>query len=186
MLHVEGIKDGFLSSLGKNVLALVYRAIDEAEECVLIVELKSDRVIGFVAGGAEMGPIYKRMLRRLPQLAVALAPQLVSPRKLRGLFEIMSRRDTRDDDGILVDLPKAELLSIVVAPDMRGRGLAERLYQALKEELSCRGFDAFRIMVGGRLHPAHRFYKRMGAEAQFTGTFHKGERSVIYVQRMAG
>lgn len=179
-LHAEGIKDGFLTSLGVDVLALLYRAIDEADECVLIVEMSEDRVIGFVAGATGMKPIYKRMLARLPQLVRVLAPQLLKPGKLRGLTEIVMRRESPADTS----LPDAELLSIVVAPANRGHGMADRLYGELSRQLAERSFDAFKIMVGEDLHHAHSFYRRMGAVPVGAATFHKGTESVLYVHQL--
>ncbi|MDT0684517.1 GNAT family N-acetyltransferase [Roseicyclus sp. F158] len=183
-LHVEGIKDGFLSSLGVDVLALIYRAIDEADECVLIVEMDEDCVIGFVAGGAGMRPIYKRMLARFPQLVKALAPELLKPKKLRGLAEILTRRGSQDEGAADTNLPDAELFSIVVASANRGQGVADRLYVEFARQLAKRGFDAFKIMVGEDLQTAHSFYRRMGAVPKLTATFHKGAKSVLYVHRL--
>ena len=45
-------------------------------------------------------------------------------------------------------------------------------------------FDAFRIIVGDTLAPAHRFYQRMGATMAGEVQVHEGEGSKVYVHRM--
>ncbi|WP_449284252.1 GNAT family N-acetyltransferase [Luteimonas qiangzhengi] len=53
-------------------------------------------------------------------------------------------------------MPDAELLSLAVAPEARGSGVADTLYRNLVEDFQARGVDAFRIIVGEGLAPAHR------------------------------
>jgi len=180
-LHASCISQGFLSSLGARFLTVLYRAIDRSDTAVLIVATNDSGVIGFVAGGSGMGPIYRQMLRDLPALLAALAPVIVRPRKLLGILEIL-RRGGGDRDA---DLPEHELFSIAVAPAARGSGAADRLYQALSTHFREHGVGAFRIVVGDSLAPAHRFYKRMGAEPTTTIRLHDEATSTVYVQTLS-
>lgn len=178
-LHAANIDRGFLSSLGQAFLVLVYRAIDEAPDSVLIVEERGERVLGFVAGSAGMGAIYRRLLRNPVALAFALAPSLVRPARLRRIFEILryGRGDTYD-----AHWPATELLSIAVAPEARGQGIADLLYRRLVAHFRSSGVGSFRIVVGDALAPAHRFYQRMGAVPSGRIEVHVGEGSRVYVQ----
>lgn len=181
-LHVRCLDQGFLASLGEGFLALMYEAIDRADGTVLLTEERDGVVVGFITGGEGMGPIYRRMLRSPMRLGLALAPALLSVTRLRRIIEIM--RYSGGGGGLPLDMPDAELLSLAVAPEWRGKGVAEALYQRLFEDFRARSVGAFRIIVGEALAPAHRFYRRMGAERAGEVEVHEGEGSTVYVHRV--
>lgn len=180
-LHAAGINQGFLATLGIPFLSLMYQAIDEAPASVLIVDEAGGTVRGFVTGGVGMGPIYRRMLRHPFRLAAALLPTLVRPARLRRIFDIL--RYGSKQEGAR-ELPRAELLSIAVAPESRGSGVAESLYKRLEQHFRTQGVNAFKITVGDSLATAHRFYGRMGAVPAGKVEVHEGEGSTVYLQRL--
>jgi ribosomal protein S18 acetylase RimI-like enzyme len=184
-LHAEGLKSGFLSSLGHRFLELLYRSIDESDDSVLIVELDGDRVIGFITGGSGMRSIYKCLMRRPLKLTSALAPSLLSLRKLRGILEVVIQGSGAASETTQSSLPRHELLSMVVAADFRGKGVAEELYRRLCEYFVVQGTGSFRILVGGQLDMANRFYQRMGATAATKVNFHGRSVSTFYVQDLS-
>ena len=180
-LHVENLDQGFLGSLGVSFLTLMYQAIDESESSVLLVESGELGVSGFVSGTENMGQIYCRMLRKWPRLLTSLFPSVLNPVAAWRILEILfySRQKNKNQC-----LPSFELLSIAVDPDYRGQGAAKRLYRALIDHCVGREVRAFKITVGERLQPAHRFYRKMGAVAAGEVYVHGGQRSIIYVQSM--
>lgn len=177
-LHAAHIDQGFLATLGVPFLTLLYRAIDEGEDSVLLVEERGGQVVGFVSGGLGMGPIYKRMLRSPARLAWVLLPSLFRPGRVCRIIDIL-RYGRRDP--VRAGMPQAELLSIVVAPGARGGGVADMLYRRLVGHFAQRGVEAFRITVGDALAPAHRFYARMGATPAGRVEVHAGHGSTAYV-----
>lgn len=182
VLHAENISQGFLATLGVPFLSLMYRALDEAKGSVLLTEEIHDRVVGFVSGCEGMGSVYRRMLRYPLRLGLALLPSIVRPGRVRRIVEIVRYGG---GEGSTPDLPRAELLSIAVDKSVRGTGVAERLYRRLQSHFSDRGVDAFRIVVGDALLPAHRYYRKMGAMPVSRIEVHAGEGSVVYVQKSA-
>lgn len=178
-LHAENIDQGFLATLGLPFLALMYRALDEADGSVLLTEERHGRVVGFVSGGKGMGAVYRRMLRYPVRLGLALLPSLLRPKRIGRILEIL-RYGRRANAS--TGLPSAELLSIAVDPSVRGTGVSERLYRRLRSHFSERGVDAFRIVVGESLLPAHRYYQKMGAKPVARIEVHAGEGSVVYLQ----
>lgn len=178
-LHAASIDRGFLATLGIDFLAQMYAAIDVGPESVLLVEQRDGRVVGFVSGGLRMGPIYRRMMARPLALGCSLAGTLVRPRRVLRILDILryGRRQTQDDG-----LPEAELLSLAVDPAYRGQQVSDRLYGRLVEHFRAKGVPAFKITVGAQLQPAHRFYRRMGAEPVAQTEVHAGESSMVYVQ----
>lgn len=180
-LHAEGINQGFLSTLGERFLALLYEAMDRAPASVLLTHEEEGRVVGFVSGSHGLGAVYKALLRRPFRLAGALWPVLLSPAKLWRILEIL--RHSAGSEATR-ELPRAELVSIVVAPDWRGRQVAERLYRRLEAHFAAEGTPSFKIVVGEALAPAHRFYRRMGAVPAAEVTVHGGAKSVVYVHHI--
>jgi len=178
-LHAATINRGFLATLGPEFLSLMYEAIDEGPDSVLLVSRDGDQIVGFVAGSLGMRPIYLRILRRWPRLFLALLPSVVSPRRLWRIVEIVRYSG---DAASPVSLPQAELLSIGVDASFRRAGHAESLYQRLCEHFRNSGVAQFKIVVGSSLEPAHRFYRRMGAVSAARVEVHKGEASTVYVQ----
>lgn len=182
MLHVENIARGFLSTLGPAFLELLYQAIDEATEAVLITEEQDGRVVGFVAGGLGMAAIYRQLLRHPLRLVKSLLPSLIRPERIRRMLEVAMYGSRASSES---PLPRAELLSIAVDPIARRTGVAARLYSRLQREFAARGIDAFRITVGDSLGPAHKYYQRMGAVPVGRIEVHAGESSSVYVQKVA-
>lgn len=180
-LHAENLDQGFLATLGPRFLTLMYQAIDECENAVLLVETRDDGVIGFVTGAGRMGPIYRRMLRHWPRLFLALLPSLLNPRRFWRILEILFyTREAGHDETV----PAYELLSIAVDPSVRGQGVSESLYRRLISRCRESDIPAFKIVVGENLVPAHRFYQRMGARVVGETEVHGGERSLVYVQEV--
>lgn len=180
-LHMENIDRGFLATLGEGFLTQLYAAIDGGDTSVLLVEEEGERVIGFVSGATGMSSIYKRMLRRPFALGVAMLPVVFSLSRLKRIFDILTYSG---GSKLPPGVPDAELLSIAVAPEGRGRQVADRLYARLTEHFRANGVERFRIIVGAALEPAHRFYRRMGAEPVGEVQVHEGEVSVLYLQRV--
>lgn len=176
-IHAACINMGFLLTLGERFLSLLYEAIDADPSSVLFVEIAEGEVVGFVAGGSGMGPIYRQMLKRWPRLIWSLFPALMNPMKLKRIIEIVwfSRRQKS-----LPGSTKAELFSIAVQEKARGRGVAERLYQSLMQWFAQQGEASFCIVVGASLATAHRFYLKMGAVPIAEISVHQGQVSTLY------
>lgn len=180
-LHIDNIDQGFLPVLGRDFLALMYECIDLDAKAELLVVEEDDRIIGFVSAASGLGGIYRKMLRRWWRLTKALAPSLLHPARVKRILEVLRYSAVPAPKDLL---PSMELLSLAVAPEWRGKGSAQSLYRALVTRLNERGVDAFRIVVGASLAPAHRFYQRMGAGRATEVEVHGGEISTIYVHRI--
>lgn len=181
-MHIACLDRGFLATLGERFLALMYEAIEAAPQSRLITVERDGVIVGFITGAVGMKAIYRQMLRSPVRLARALLPTLSSSARIRRIFEIL-----RYGGGASAPagLPDAELLSLAVAREWRGSGVAEELYSSLVEHFREDGVDAFRIIVGDSLQPAHRFYRRMGAVVAGKLEVHEGEQSLVYVQETA-
>ena len=184
-LHIANLNQSFLTSLGPKFLSEIYRGIDNSESCSLIYEVVDGEIVGFVAGGTSLGPIYKAMFPRIMIWGWALVIQLSSIGRIRRIIDILLySQNQKIISGEGVDLPEAELFSIAVSSSERGKGIAKKLYIQLLEDFKGRGVKQFRIVVGNKLTPAHRFYIKMGAEVTTEIELHSGETSKVYVHNV--
>lgn len=179
LIHMRCINQGFLPTLGERFLALLYQSIDMDPSSALFIERIEGRVVGFISGGRGMSLVYRQLLKHWPRLFVALLPVLLSPSKLKRIFEVIWFGLKKKP---VPGCPKAELFSIAVLESARGSGAATRLYDALKDYFVADGEAAFCIVVGDGLGPAHRFYQRMGAVPMAQISVHKGQVSTLYRQ----
>lgn len=182
-LHIEGLDQGFLATLGKGFLTLLYRSIDECTESVLFIEPDNgaEEVQGFVSGSTGMRPIYRQMMKHPLDLLMALVPSLFSIARIKRMMEIARYSKGYEQSA---ELPSYELLSIVVSEAARGTGYAEKLFMKLARYCKKNEISAFRIVVGDGLGPAHKFYRRMGAIEKGRIEVHEGQGSVVYVYKV--
>ncbi len=181
-LHCDYINQGFLASLGVPFLTLLYEAIDKDSESVLLVERMDLKIVGFVSGTQGSWRIYKQLLSKPLRLIYSLKSCLLSPPKLYKIIELLFMRR---DSNISPNLPRQELLSIVVDPAYRGRGHAANLFNAICYHFRKEGVTSFNIIVGSNLHRAHAFYTKMGSIPVKEIQVHKGACSVVYVKELS-
>jgi ribosomal protein S18 acetylase RimI-like enzyme len=178
-LHCDHIDQGFLATLGVPFLTLLYEAIDKDSESVLLVERVDRSVVGFVSGTRGLGRIYKQLLLRPHRLIYALKTSILSPSKMYKIAEVVLMSK---DNNVSANLPKQELLSIVVNPAYQGGGHAENLFKALCVHFRTGGVRSFRIVVGSSLARAHAFYVKMGCTPVNKIQVHKGTDSMVYIK----
>lgn len=181
-LHCNHINQGFLATLGVPFLTFLYESIDKDNASTLLVERKGDLVVAYVAAGCGLGPIYKQLLLNPIRLIYSLKNCILSPSKIYKIIELffMSK-----NYKLSADLPRQELLSIVVDSSYQGNDYAKNLFEALCSKLRKRGESSFKIVVGNNLERAHAFYKKMGSIPMTEIEVHKGQSSTIYVMQLS-
>jgi len=180
-LHCDYINQGFLATLGVPFLTLLYEAIDKDSESILLVERIDKVIVGFVTGTRSLGQIYKKLLLRPHRLIYSLRHCFLSLSKMHKIIEVLL---INKDVNVSADLPKEELLSIVVNSGYQGGGHAENLFKALCCHFKEKGASNFRIVVGNNLERAHAFYTKMGSIPIKEIQVHKGSDSVVYIKEL--
>jgi GNAT superfamily N-acetyltransferase len=179
-LHAANLDQGFLATMGVGFLAELYRAIDKCPQSILIVKCEHGKVVGFVSGvGVPVSVVYLHLMRRFLTWSMSLLPILVSPARMSRVAEVLRYVKS---ESLHSDFPTPELLSIVVAPDCRGKGIAEAMYTDIMDYFRQTQVTKFKIVVGEKLLFAHKFYTRMGAQPLAEMELHQGTKSVVYVQ----
>jgi ribosomal protein S18 acetylase RimI-like enzyme len=179
-LHIEGISTGFISSLGIDFVTALYEAIIQDKASFGFVT-EDDKVLGFVAFTTNLGKLYKSViLKKGLRFAFILAGKMLSLQRIKKVFETLFYPSRIKK----MNLPSAELLSIVVAPQARRKGIAMQL---VRKGLRCYqkgGIDKVKVLVGADNEPANKLYLKCGFKLARQIDNH-GIRSNIYVATTA-
>jgi glycosyltransferase involved in cell wall biosynthesis/ribosomal protein S18 acetylase RimI-like enzyme len=172
-LHTANITGGFLPRLGERFMTLLYRALIEWDDAVVVVVSDEAGPAAFTAGVTDVGAFYRRFARKhWLRAGLAVAPRLLRPSNLRRGWETL-RYGHRDGEV------SAELLSMAVAPPARRRGLALEMGRSLLDEMRARGVARVRVVVGEGNEEALAAYRKMGFVAAGSTEVHAGEPSTV-------
>jgi ribosomal protein S18 acetylase RimI-like enzyme len=168
-LHRRGIDAGFLSSLGQSFLKQLYLAVPRCRVGFCYVWEEPDcAVLGFIACAESTRALYKQALRRRGfWMALPLMRYMVRPSILRRMWHTWRYPSEVGDD-----LPAAEVLSIAVSGNARGKGVGKALMQAALAEFARRGIDKVKVAVWAGNDTANTFYRRCGFNLTLTRKHH--------------
>ncbi len=167
-LHRRGIDSGFLSTLGAGFLRQMYKAITMAPAGFGYVWEQDGQVLGFVAGAERTGKLYKQaLLRRGLLMGLAAMGSILRPARLRRIIETLRYPAETEQD-----LPGAEVLSIAVSEQARGKGVGKALMKTALEEFRRRGIEKLKVAVWADNEPANQFYKQCGFRLAQTRKHH--------------
>src|SRR5690606_2412520 len=155
-------------TLGLGFMTLLYRAIVEDPEGLALIAEDESGPVGFVAGTHSTSGFYRRFVRRHGLRAGLLVlPRLLRPGVIRKLWESFRYGGEEQSEG-------AELLSMAVAGDRRGRGIGVALGRELLRRLSG---STVRVVVGSDNAVAIAAYQKMGFVPLSRIQVHRGESS---------
>ena len=176
-LHASEIATGFLPSLGRGFMRILYKALIGWNGAVALVVDDGGGPVAFTVGVEDVGQFYSSFYKIHGwRAALAALPRLVRPSIFRRAWETF--RYGQDH----VEVP-AELLSMVVAPRARGRGLSVMLGARLLDDLTQRGATAVKVTVGSENGTALGAYRKMGFKDTERIQVHAGESSEVLVWR---
>lgn len=159
LLHIEGISAGFISSLGVGFVTALYESITEDENSFGFVAIENGKVLGFVAFTSNLSKLYKYVISKKGlKFSFILAKKMMSIRTIKKIFANLFYPKKMKE----MELPDAELLSIVVAQQGRGKGLASQLTQAGFDECQKRGLDKVKVLVAAENQAANKLYQKCG------------------------
>ena len=179
-LHATRISDGFLSFLGEPFLTRLYRRITRTPGSFLLVADAGGAVVGFIAGSADVGALYRTFLVR-DGVAAGLS---AAPRLVRGWRRVLETLRHGSDGGAGTGRG-TELLAVAVHPGHEGRGIGAKLVAAFLERAAAAGATEAYVVVGASNAGAVGLYQRAGFEAGEEFELHAGTRSLV-MQWVAG
>jgi len=179
-LHRSAIATSFLASLGRGFSKHLYRGVLSSPSAFGFACRAADgRVLGYIACTDSTSAVYKESLFRYGlMLAVWLLPRIWRISVIRRLWETL-----RYPFDVGEDLPKAEVLSIAVSPEVHGRGIGTQLMQAALAEFRRRGTTQVKVAVWAGNTAAIKFYERSGFKLAITRVHHQKPMN-IYTMRL--
>lgn len=159
-IHLESFRGFFLTFLGAKFLRHYYRGVIHEPNAVKLVAIEERKLSGFIVGTLNPSGFYSSLLKRAwLRFAVASIPALL--RRPNNLPRLM--RAFRRPGETLKDPKIAELSSIAVRPDFRGRGIGKRLVTSFIEECKRRGATKIYLTTDAEQNEhVNAFYKDMG------------------------
>jgi GNAT superfamily N-acetyltransferase len=195
-LHRAGQPGAFLTMLGPEVLTLIYEVLPASStgfgyvavqpaarsgrQSAMACEPGGDVVGGFVSATTSTGRLFAELgTRRLVHFLPLLLRRFVQQPRLfwlslqTVLYPVLASGHEDSDPA-----PAAELLSIMVEPSLRGRGIGAALLQTLCSTCASAGIEWLDVTVAADNSGARRFYERHG--------FRRRHDFVIYGREMCG
>ena len=158
-LHIQGIHTGFISSLGHNFVTALYEAIAQSSSSFGYAAEDNGRVLGFVTFTTNLNRLYKSIIaKRGWRFALLLAGRMFSLQRIKKVFETLFYPSRVKN----MNLPSAELLSIVVHPEKWHQGLGMQLVQKSFEHCEELGLDRVKVLVAADNEAANRLYQKCG------------------------
>lgn len=160
-LHISGISTGFISSLGLPFVTALYEAIAGMDASFGFVCRLDTRIVGFISFTSNVNTLFKFVVRHKSILFFRiLLKRVFSLSVLKKIVETLRYPNTAKRR----DLPDAELLSIAVASEGRGKGIARQLIDAGFEECRKRGIEKVKVLVAQQNSSANNLYQKVGFE----------------------
>lgn len=163
-IHLASIHHGALPWFGRRFVSGLYRELTRASRAAVWVDSEGPRVMGFLAGCADVTECYRDVLASgAASLVPRALPVLGSAAALRKIPDVLFypfRRGGKSPDGSKG--PRAELLSIATIPEARGRGLGRLLVCAFEAALADWGVSSYCVMTNAAEEVSNAFYRALG------------------------
>jgi ribosomal protein S18 acetylase RimI-like enzyme len=176
-MHQQCLPGSFLSCLGTAFLTRLYGCICAYKGGVLLVAVDSDnRIAGFISAADNTTQLYRFFLARHWLCAmIHLPPRILRLPTMVRVWETVSYGFKRNER-----VPKAELLSLAVAPQSRQHRTGSALFHGLVAAFGQMNIGSFVVTVGGHLEPANAFYRSLGCRVVSQTVVHHGQTSNVY------
>lgn len=188
-LHTEVFPDDFLTYLGRKVLRLFYAQFVDTSKNIALVAETSGNIVGFVMGTLQAPSLYRKFYRRhFVKIAFAVFTRLLDDPIIRGGFFARTSHvhralvavftgagtgagaylhDIGGNEGASVTAITARLLSIGVALNSRGTGVANKLVDYYCASAARLGEKVVGLSVLSNNLRAIHFYKKSGWIPEF-------------------
>lgn len=142
-------------------MTALYEAIAQSPFGFGFVDEADGTVTGFIAFSEDLKGLYKSVLKKhMIWFSIILASKIVSFKTLKKILETLLYPSHAE----AIDLPKAELLSIVVSEQSRGKGIAKSLIRKGLLECPKRDIEKVKVLVADFNKPANALYLKSGFE----------------------
>ena len=167
-LHIKGITEGFLSSLGVNFLTILYKGISNAPNSgifVAVSEENESRVLGYISYAYDIKTCYINIIKRnFISLSVTILPNIINIKFLKKILETLfypffhkPQKSEKYNNWV-----RAELLSMVIDNAYQGMGIGKNLVKTLDDAMKQMKIDKYYVVTYGIDVRSNSFYKSCG------------------------
>jgi ribosomal protein S18 acetylase RimI-like enzyme len=154
-LHIRGIETGFISSLGMDFVKVLYECIAQSKTSFGFIARENEKTLGFVVFTEDINKLYRSVIfSEGLRFVLLLAGKMLSLQRLKRALETLFYPGRIRE----MDLPRAELLSIVVAEEYRGKGIGLALVERGFKECTRRKIEKVKVLVGAQKETANKLY----------------------------
>ena len=172
-LHCKEISGGVLSIFGEEFLATLYTYISEAPNCGVWVSEDREEFNGFICGCADDKQMFRWVFVRgfFPLFAIGLK-SITRSGVLSGAINVVKvLLKSKHDEPTT----RAQLLSLAVKSDSRGKGIGRSLVHVFEIELGAWGVDEWLVWTTNWNLAAIKFYESNGFRQALTGKHSTGD-----------
>lgn len=165
-LHITYLRTNYRGFAGKQLLIRYYTTLIETDAACGYAALEDDCMAGFVCGVWDAAGVRSALLKQhLPSLLLWGALQSLNRPAMLGLMvrRLTTSWKSKDSQKTLPQLGY-ELRPIVVDPDFRGTGVAQKLVDRLIRDADQRGFERLFLYTEEDNAVANAFYCKVGFE----------------------
>lgn len=187
-LHIESITTGFLPVLGAHFLSALYQAIGKCPYSRIFVVEENSKVTGFIAGTVSIKKMYKWILiRNAFRFCLLIVPVIVRPnvvfKILETLFYALSKPDKNAHSKRTME-SSAELLSVAVSSECRGKGVGSHLIEVFEDYLRAEKIHCYKVVTYSLDKQSNVYYLKNGFT--LNGTFkHHGNIMNEYTKELS-
>ena len=186
LIHLETLKESFLSKLGLVFLTKMYSFLIQNEHVILFSN--ESLITGFISFSKNSTGMMKRFLISKPDCIFLLAYQIIiHPTivfKIWETFRAPFKSKSVNKASKKSSFPSGELLSIAVSSNQQISGIGSNLVYALEEYLNLNQISQYKVVVGDELIGANKFYLKHGFVLASQIMIHGDNLSNVYIKEI--
>ena len=157
-IHKEALEGDYLPTLGLNVLKTIYKGLLKDKESFGYVAEENGKVIGFVTGSENTKNLFKKVIKQefTPLSYYTLLALIKKPCLIKNLIQTFQYNEKVKTDA------NAELISIAIKEEHRGKDLGKSLTKILINDFKKRNINKIKVTVNKSNIGANKFYQRIG------------------------
>ncbi len=176
-IAIEVLSWSRIYDLGPSFANILHRHIAASEHGLLSVGVRDEEVMGFLIGAFDAKLLFRQfLLRHGLRAGLALAPQLLSPRRAATVFRGLTYFPEAPADD-----PGAEILSFAIRPEAQRSGLGTALFRDLVDRYAERGTNRLKVgTIDVENEASNRFFAGLGATILRSETLYSGKLVNVY------
>jgi|LakMenE18May11ns_1017448.scaffolds.fasta_scaffold9836113_2 hypothetical protein len=174
-IHIKEIKYGFLTSLGKSFLFILYKFIYKSKNSFLIIAKKNYTTVGFIAGCYDMKKFYFEFFVKKFYIMFFIIKNLLTVKKVINIKNF----STSDNN-----YSKSLILNFCVLKKYQNVGIGKKLFKQSNKFFIKKNIKLIKIITGKNQLNAQKFYLSIGAIKKSVYNIHLNNSSIFFLYKI--